>query len=41
VVQGEKLFLMVVNVLGHLKGIDGLTSYFICEAGVDVSGMAQ
>jgi hypothetical protein len=31
----KKLFLIIVNVLGHPKGV-GLTSYFLCEGGMDV-----
>ena len=32
----KKLFLMIVNVLGHPKGIGGLTSYFLRGGGMDV-----
>jgi hypothetical protein len=34
--EGEKLFLIIVNVLGHPKGVGGLTSYFLCGGGMDV-----
>jgi hypothetical protein len=35
--RGEKkLFLIIVNVLGHRKGVGGLTSYFLCGGGMDV-----
>ncbi len=35
--RGEKkLFLIIVNVLGHPKGVGGLTSYFLCGGGMDV-----
>jgi hypothetical protein len=30
------LFLIIVNVLGHQKGVGGLTSYFLCGGGMDV-----
>jgi hypothetical protein len=32
----KKLFLRVVNVLGHPKGVGGLTSYFLRGGGMDV-----
>jgi hypothetical protein len=32
----KKLFLIIVNVLGHPKGVGGLTSYFLCGGGMDV-----
>jgi hypothetical protein len=32
----RKLFLIIVNVLGHPKGIGGLTSNFLCGGGMDV-----
>ena len=31
-----KLFLIIVNVLGHLKWVGGLTSNFLREGGMDV-----
>jgi hypothetical protein len=31
-----KLFLIIVNVLGHLKGVGGLTSNFLHGGGMDV-----
>jgi hypothetical protein len=31
-----KLFLIIVNVLGHLKGVGGLTSNFLRGGGMDV-----
>jgi hypothetical protein len=31
-----KLFLIIVNVLGHPKGVGGLTSNFLCGGGMDV-----
>jgi hypothetical protein len=35
--EGEtKLFLIIVNVLGHPKGVGGLTSNFLCGGGMDV-----
>ena len=35
--EGEKkLFLIIVNVLGHPKGVGGLTSYFLRGGGMDV-----
>jgi hypothetical protein len=35
--EGEKkLFLIIVNVLGHPKGVGGLISYFLCGGGMDV-----
>jgi hypothetical protein len=35
--RGEKkLFLIIVNVLGHPKGVGGLTSYFVRGGGMDV-----
>jgi hypothetical protein len=40
----KKLFLIIVNVLGHPKGVGGLTSYFLCGGGMVVwmfSGMTQ
>ena len=33
----KKLFLIIVNVLGHPKGVGGLTSYFLRGGGMDVS----
>jgi hypothetical protein len=32
----KKLFLIIVNVLGHPKGVGRLTSYFLCGGGMDV-----
>jgi hypothetical protein len=32
----EKLFLIIVNVLGHPKGVGGLTSYFLRGGGMGV-----
>ncbi len=32
----KKLFLIIVNVLGHPKGVGGLTSYFLHGGGMDV-----
>ena len=32
----EKLLLIIVNVLGHPKGVGGLTSYFLRGGGMDV-----
>jgi hypothetical protein len=32
----KKLFLIIVNVLGHPKGVGWLTSYFLCGGGMDV-----
>jgi hypothetical protein len=32
----KKLFLIIVNVLGHPKGVGGLTSYFLCGGSMDV-----
>ena len=32
----KKLFLIIVNVLGHPKRDRGLTSYFLCGCGMDV-----
>jgi hypothetical protein len=32
----KKLFLIIVNVLGHPKGVGGLTSYFLRRGGMDV-----
>ena len=32
----KKLFLIIVNVLGHPKGVGGLTSNFLCGGGMDV-----
>jgi hypothetical protein len=32
----KKLFLIIVNVLGHPKGVGGLTSYFLRGDGMDV-----
>ena len=32
----KKLFLIIVNVLGHPKGAGGLTSYFLRGGGMDV-----
>ena len=34
--RGEKLFLIIVNVLVHPKGVGGLTSYFLRGGGMDV-----
>jgi hypothetical protein len=35
--EGEKkLFLIIVNVLGHPKVVGGLTSYFLRGGGMDV-----
>jgi hypothetical protein len=34
--KGEKLFLIIVNVLGHPKGVGVLTSNFLCGGGMDV-----
>jgi hypothetical protein len=35
--RGEKkLFLIIVNVLGHPKGVGGLTSFFLRGVGMDV-----
>ena len=31
-----KLFLIIVNVIGHPKGVGGLTSNFLCGGGMDV-----
>jgi hypothetical protein len=31
-----KLFPLIVNVLGHPKGVGGLTSNFFCGGGMDV-----
>jgi hypothetical protein len=31
----KKLFLIIVNVLGHPKGVGGLTSYFLSGGGMD------
>ena len=33
---GKKLFLIIVNVLGHPKGVGWLTSYFLRGGGMDV-----
>ena len=33
---GEKMFLIIVSVLGHPKGVGGLTSNFLCGGGMDV-----
>ena len=30
----KKLFLIIINVLGHPKGVGGLTSYFLCGGGI-------
>ena len=30
------MFLIIVNVLGHPKGVGGLTSYFLHGGGMDV-----
>ena len=30
------MFLIIVNVLGHPKGVGELTSYFLCGGGMDV-----
>jgi hypothetical protein len=32
----KKLFLIIVNVLGHPKGVWGLTSYFLHGGGIDI-----
>ena len=32
----KKLFLIIVNILGHPKGVGGLTSYFLRGGGMDV-----
>ena len=32
----KKLFLIIVNVLGHPKGVGGLTSYFLYGGDMDV-----
>ena len=32
----KKLLLIIVNVLGHPKGVGGLTSYFLRGGGMDV-----
>jgi hypothetical protein len=32
----KKLFLIIVNVLGHPKGVGGLTSYFFRGGSMDV-----
>ena len=32
----KKLFLIIVNVLGHPKGVGGLTSYFLRGGGMDI-----
>jgi hypothetical protein len=32
----KKLFLIIVNALGHPKGVGGLTSNFLCGGGMDV-----
>jgi hypothetical protein len=32
----KKLFLIIVNVLGHPKGVGGSTSYFLRGGGMDV-----
>jgi hypothetical protein len=32
----KKLFLIIVNVLGHPKGVGWLTSYFLRGGGMDV-----
>jgi hypothetical protein len=34
--EEKKLFLIIVNVLGHPKGVGGLTSYFFRGGGMDV-----
>jgi hypothetical protein len=34
--RGEKMFLIIVSVLGHPKGVGGLTSNFLCGGGMDV-----
>jgi hypothetical protein len=34
--EEKKLFLIIVSVLGHPKGLGGLTSNFLCGGGVDV-----
>jgi hypothetical protein len=35
-VERNKLFVIIVNVLGHLKGVRGLTSNFLDGSGMDV-----
>jgi hypothetical protein len=37
----KKLFLIIVNVLGHPKGVGGFTSYFLRGGNMDVSGMTH
>ena len=37
----KKLFLIIVNVLGHPKGVGGLTSYFLHGGDMVFSGMTQ
>ncbi len=32
----KQLFLIIVNVLGHPKGVGGITSYFLRGGGMDV-----
>jgi hypothetical protein len=32
----KKLFVIIVNVLGHPKGVGGFTSNFLCGGGMDV-----
>ena len=32
----KKMFLIIVSVLGHLKGVGGLTSNFLRGGGMDV-----
>jgi hypothetical protein len=32
----KKLFLIIVNALGHPNGVGGLTSNFLCGGGMDV-----
>jgi hypothetical protein len=34
--KASALILIIVNVLGHPKGVGGLTSYFLCGSGMDV-----
>ena len=32
----KNLFLIIASVLGHPKGVEGLTSNFLCEGGMDL-----